>query len=696
MSKEIPLIILDSDDEDELQITGTAICAQNRIDSGPECSHGVCSPTNSQQTGNGEDGQQVTTAGRTHGVAHPISPSTSEWLQPAIPIERSPYFGLPLSSPTNSLSDNSGGKNEATSPHPNSAQAESTTRTGQELKAEHVSSPSPLTKEFFMDMADAIAHIFPYGELARKHKCSVDKVNRALIAVVLDPLMKRIEGQDSCGNGNEEGEVEHAQTALSETWGSPNTLINKWNQQYQEMVSELQRESEGKSLPMEFEQILIAASGNAEAYWKERNAGFNAYQAFQNSRKNDTAEDRPGEQVGEYKSLQQQLKSVVQTADPENQSTLSGTAVTAVFTLDTKEAAENGSNATGRKRARSSSESVEVKDISHGRDSSKSAPPSPSTATSPALYQVSTPPPRKKAKTISSTSCQSTPTQTSTGESINSSHGLYGPNPKHPFVTDGASDTYTLVKFPYNRIHSTDNRPTPSPPPSTSSSGSLSPTAQTPTPLPRSRYLPNSIVNLFPNPKVSITPLPAPPRSNFTRSTRRHAVTIDKFGNYQREKPSQREYQSSAYHISSKDRDNTLLPRTNGLFPRRQSARDQQREPAESDNECDFYDPYYHAGVDRTARVFTEGLWEQLFGGFGMGSGSGSGLEDGGARELMGLDFGLEQIEVSGQGKGKGRMIGDFGGDVNGHGTAGVGEESGWEDDDAGDDAGGERDWESA
>lgn len=78
-----------------------------------------------------------------------------------------------------------------------------------------------------------------------------------------------------------------------------------------------------------------------------------------------------------------------------------------------------------------------------------------------------------------------------------------------------------------------------------------------------------------------------------------------------------------------------------------------------------------------------------------MGSGSGPGLEDGGARELMGLDFGLEQIEVSGQGKGKARMIGDFGGDVNGHGAAGVGE-SGWEDDDAGDDAGGERGWESA
>ncbi|PGG99579.1 hypothetical protein GX51_06228 [Blastomyces parvus] len=704
MSEIIPLVVLDSDDEDELQITSVSVCAQNRITSDPGCSQGDSNPSNCQQRGNsfaanGVDGQQVTATGQTQGATHLLSPSTAEWLlQSTIPIERSPYFLPPSPSPTISPSaaGNPGEKNQAASPYPAPALADiSVASPGQGTRAQHASSSLQFPNQFFTDMADAIAHVFPYGELARKYKCSVDQVNRALIAVVLDPLMKSNGELESCRDSNErEEDGEHGQTCAEEPWNSPNVLISKWNKRHQEMVSELQRESEWKGLPMEFEQILVAASGNAEAYWKARNAAFDAYKAFQDTRKKERAGAGVAERESGHQNLQQQLEDVIGAAEPESQvsRTETETAAGAALSLHEKEIPEDASSASSRKRARSS-------ETFDGTDAA--AHSTSSTATPPVLYQLYSTPPSKKAKT---NAYLSTSTQTTPGESIAQTSSLCHPNPKRPAATDRSSDsdTYTLGKFPYNRRNNTDDNPppTPSPPSSTSSTGSpQSPTAQTPTPLPRSRSLPNNHSHTTANTLTNPEPETSPSRPNlFTRSTHRHAVTIDKFGNYQRENQNQQTNQYSpptAYNNrSNRNRDNPLLPRPDDLL-RRPHART-QREPTDSGDEGDVYDPYYHARADKTTRVFTEGLWGELFGGFGMGEGNGKGKgkggqEEGGERALMGLEFGLAQIEVSGKGEGMGRMLGDFGGDVNGEGRAvGVGGGSGGEgeDGDAGDDYG--------
>ncbi|KKZ68519.1 hypothetical protein EMCG_05803 [[Emmonsia] crescens] len=671
MSQRIPLIILDYDDEDEIQITGVAVCANNRINLDPGCSKGVSNPSSSQQTGDSSDGnidQQVVTR-QTHGIAHSSPPRTTEWLQSIISTEHSPYFPPPLLSPTNSLAalGSSGENNQVVSLHPDNALAESTASAGQETRVKHASSNLQFTKQFFTDMADTIAHIFPYGEFACKYKCSIDQVNRALIAVVLGPLTKRNE-QGSYENGNEEEEGNGQVSVEKEEGGGPNLLIKKWNKQYQAMACEGQRESEGRGLPIEFEQILFAASGNAEAYWKERNAAFDAYKAFQDARKNERAEEGTAVREVEYQNLQQQLEEMAKAAEQEHTSSKEAetTSATAI-SLHEKEAKDDGSTTSSRKRARSSSETVDGKDITGGRDGSKSVPPSQSTATSPAIYQLSSPPPWKKVKIIT---YPSTPTQTSTGKSITPTPGQYHPNPKHLVATDGSSDTYILNNFFNGRSNNAANRPTPSPSSSGSSFTSPSPTAQTPTPLPRSRSLPNtSNPNpiSIPNPANSL-PRSSPPPSYFTRSARRHPVTIDKFGNYQHEKQNQDKHQYSTSTSHNNNMDAILPPRLNGLLRRR--ARNQGH-ATDSGDECDFHDPYCNAGVDQTTRVFTEGLWGELFGGF---------KEEEGERELVGLEFGLEQIEVSRKGKGKGRMIGDYGGDVSGKG-AGEGEES---EDDAG------------
>ncbi|OJD22510.1 hypothetical protein ACJ73_06143 [Blastomyces percursus] len=670
MSEKIPLIVLDSDDEDELQITSVSACAQNGINSNPGCSQGVSNSSNCQQIGNSYstnvvDGQQGRATGQTQSVAQLLSPSTAEWLpQSTIPIERIPCFPPPLPSPTFSLSasGNVSENNQAASPYQARVLTGSIASPRQEKRAQQVSSSLQFTKQFFTDMADAIAHVFPYGELARKYKCSIDQVNCALIAVVLDPLIRRNGGLESCRDKNElEEERGHEQTPVGEIWNAPSVLINKWNKRHQEMVFELQVESEGKGLPMEFEQILVAASGNAEAYWKATNAAFDAHKAFQGAKKKGRAAEGSAERESGPKNLQQQLdEDVVEAGEPGSQffQPETETAAGGPLLLHEKEP-EDGSSASGRKRARSLSETVDGKDtIAHGRDST------PSTATSPVLYQLYSPQPSKRAKTIT---YDSTPTKTTPEESVVLTSGLYHPNLKHPVATNGSSGTYILNKLPYNRRNNTDDNPppTPSPPSSTSSAGSSqSPTAQTPTPLPRSRSLPKSHTTTT-NTNNLLSNLKAPTsRSNpFTRSTRRHAVTVDKFGNYQRENQNQ---QKNNY---SPPTGNTLLLRPNDLL-RRPPART-QREPTDSSDEWDVYDPYYHAGADETKRVFTEGLFEELFGAFRMGIGNGkgkSGREEGRERELMGLEFGLAQIEVSGKGKGNGRMLGDFGGDVCGKG----------------------------
>ncbi|OJD19154.1 hypothetical protein AJ78_00854 [Emergomyces pasteurianus Ep9510] len=664
MSNGIPIIILDDDeqeedDDDELQITGIAVCANHRINSDPGCAAGFSNPSDSKQTGNspigngGIDGQQVVATRQTDGVgvAHPILASAAEWLQSSVPLEESsPYFPPPLPSPTNSLSTlgNPCEKNHIATPNAGNILAELTSASGQETSAKHPPLNLLFTRQFFTDMADTIAHIFPYGELASKYKCSVEQVNHALIAVVLDPLTKRSNGKGSCGNGNddddeeeEEEEEEHGQGYMENERGAPDFLMNGCKKTDQETVYELQGKSEGKGLTTEFEQTLVAASGNAEGYLKERNDAFIAYKAFRGARKNERGEAWTAVQGKEYKSLGEQLEEMAEAPGQEHPLSDTDTRTEAAIPVHEKGAKEDESTSSSRKRTRSSSETANGKEIT-GRDSTKSAPPSPPPTTSPALYQLPPPPPLKKAKT---TVYPSTPTQTSTAASATGTTSLRHSNPKHLVVTDLSIDTYKLNFFSNSYNNNTDNRSTPSPYSSGSSSTSQAPTAQTPTPLPRPKPLPHITTNPVPYPNNS-HPRPSAATSYFTRSARRHLVTIDKFGNYQRvqQNQSQRRYSTLPSHKSNKN-NTALLPCFNGLLRRRAVVvKEHPPDTADSGAQCDFHDPYCNAGADLTTRVFTEGLRGELFVGF---------REEEGRRKLVGLEFGLEQIGLGGQGKWK-------------------------------------------
>lgn len=133
---------------------------------------------------------------------------------------------------------------------------------------------SPFTAKFFGDMLNTIDGIFPYHTFAEEHGCTVGDVHRALMATVFTPLT----------DANERGKPRIADKGRS--------MMKKWNQRYKEMVKKLNEESNERQFPMEFEQVLIAASQNLDAYWESRNSGFEAYKAFQNTKKKQMLEDR--------------------------------------------------------------------------------------------------------------------------------------------------------------------------------------------------------------------------------------------------------------------------------------------------------------------------------------------------------------------------------------------------------------------
>lgn len=133
---------------------------------------------------------------------------------------------------------------------------------------------SPFTAKFFGDMLNTIDSIFPYQKFAEEHDCTVGDVHRALMATVFTPLT----------DANERGKPRIAEKGR--------TMMKRWNQQYKEMVAKLNEESNERRFPMEFEQVLIAASQNLDAYWESRNSGFEAYKSFQNTKKKQNLEDR--------------------------------------------------------------------------------------------------------------------------------------------------------------------------------------------------------------------------------------------------------------------------------------------------------------------------------------------------------------------------------------------------------------------
>lgn len=133
---------------------------------------------------------------------------------------------------------------------------------------------SPFTAKFFGDMLNTIDRTFPYQTFANEHDCTVGDVHRALLATVFAPLT----------DANEKGKPRVAEKGRS--------MMKEWNQRYKEMVRKLNKESNERQMPMEFEQVLVAASQNLDAYWESRNSGFEAYKAFQNTKKKQVLEDR--------------------------------------------------------------------------------------------------------------------------------------------------------------------------------------------------------------------------------------------------------------------------------------------------------------------------------------------------------------------------------------------------------------------
>ncbi|KAJ9227247.1 hypothetical protein DTO027B5_747 [Paecilomyces variotii] len=89
-------------------------------------------------------------------------------------------------------------------------------------------SPSPYTKEFFIDLADTISIIFPIGSFASQHNCSPAEVSRAISAVVTSPLLDP-ELHESCSWGD------GSSSSMSiEEYGR--MMVDIWKQRYRKMV----------------------------------------------------------------------------------------------------------------------------------------------------------------------------------------------------------------------------------------------------------------------------------------------------------------------------------------------------------------------------------------------------------------------------------------------------------------------------
>ncbi|KAJ9271171.1 hypothetical protein DTO212C5_2829 [Paecilomyces variotii] len=106
--------------------------------------------------------------------------------------------------------------------------AETPIRSDPEDKNNIHPSPSPYTKEFFIDLADTISIIFPIGSFASKHNCSPAEVSRAISAVVTSPLLDP-ELHESCSWGG------GSSSAMSiEEYGR--MMVDVWKQRYRKMV----------------------------------------------------------------------------------------------------------------------------------------------------------------------------------------------------------------------------------------------------------------------------------------------------------------------------------------------------------------------------------------------------------------------------------------------------------------------------
>ncbi|KAK2778671.1 hypothetical protein FQN52_002705, partial [Onygenales sp. PD_12] len=412
MGKDIPYIILDDDEEDDVQITGVVPCT-NRDNS-------LFIPT--QEATNQNESLFVTQSPPELPAEIPVSTGNDahaqflagleEWLHPSISPGNTTSPTQPYSPSWALQFEEVRERSQVPSVTPMAAPT-SPSKVKIPSSAKNTPDP-PFTRKFFTDMIDTIAHSFPYGAFAEKHNCPVDQVNSAVIAVVLNPLMNNVLGNLDAENGDEDTVERRGQL-----------LIKKWNERYQAMVHDLQNESEGNGLPMEFGQILVAASGNAEAYWKARNRPFDPYLAFQEAKKRSEGGTEEGDGVDESVVAEEPQAHSPTTPAPD--AFFSGVDMNGENEV-IEAVAVTPTVSPSRKRARSLSVTGSSPTLGQMSNSNTS---SSSSYTPPAKKAKSVPPPG--LDTVALAAFIPAATATSSFSSKSQSYGIH---------TDGPADTY--------------------------------------------------------------------------------------------------------------------------------------------------------------------------------------------------------------------------------------------------------------
>ncbi|EEH46553.2 uncharacterized protein PADG_02651 [Paracoccidioides brasiliensis Pb18] len=532
MTENNPVIILD-DDEEVVQAAGVAVQANIRSNSEPVCpsegplrasppavrfnrdfllaaplaasllSSGDAGPPHPSRNSPGRNHnnlQQAEIDGPSQGSTVLFTLNTSEWMR-NVTKDSNCLLNSSNPFPVESLPPFIALQQKQTGP---SAIAEEKGLASSQPESSKPYTISPFAREFFTDMARTIGCVFPYGEFAQKYNCTVDQVNIALNAVVLEPLMKS-DGVTDDDLGVMEIELEQG-PGVDKICDS--YLRKKCLKQYDTVVREFQREKRAEAFPQEFEETLFVAFGKLDAYWKAKNIGLKIHKALEDAK-------RVARKEAENQALaEQQLRSVVNWAKlqmPLQQpSTMTKTTIPSTLPMQEQKGGKGHCATPSRKRARSSSDETGEEEDTSGASSSNPTP-----STSPPTFLQLSPPAKKKAKL---TATQPTPTyHTAQYIDLLSDHHTAPCNEIHNLdglsgIGNGNINMPENLTIPYLFV-------------------SAYPITQQPTSLPRYLYVPTATTNLEPNPNPNSSNLPF----YFIRSSSRLDVTVDEYGSYQPE-----------------------------------------------------------------------------------------------------------------------------------------------------------------
>ncbi|EEH33863.1 hypothetical protein PAAG_04912 [Paracoccidioides lutzii Pb01] len=533
MTENNPVVILD-DDEEVVQTAGVAVRANIRSNSGPVCpsegplrasppavrfnrdsllaaplaapllSSGDAVPPHPSRNSPGRNHnnlQQAEIDGQSQGSTVLFTLNTSDWIRNITKDSNCLLLNSSNPFPAESLPPFIALQQKQTGP---SAIAEEKGLASSQPESSKPYTISPFAREFFTDMARTIGCVFPYGEFAEKYNCTVDQVNIALSAVVLEPLMKS-DGVTNDDLGVMEIELEQGpgMDKISDSY-----LGKKWLKQYNTAVPESQRETPAEAFPQDFEETLFAAFGELDAYWKAKNIGLKIYKAFEDAM-------IVARKEAENQALaEQQLGSVVNWAKlqalQQQPSTMTKTTIPSALPMQEQKCGKGHCATPSRKRARSSSDETGEEEDTSGASSNNPTP-----STSPPTFLQLSPPAKKKAKL---TATQPTPTyhiaqyidltsdhHTAPCNEIHNLDGLSG-------IGNGNINIPGSLTIPYLSV-------------------SAYPITQQPTSLPGYLYVPAATTNLEPKPNPNSSNLPF----YFIRPGSRLDVTVDDYGKCQPE-----------------------------------------------------------------------------------------------------------------------------------------------------------------